>query len=429
MKNRWPWWPFLLSLMGMAAGAAEEDYVGMSMVAKPPVRIPHYAQPVRHVVNGDNITDNLLTINLQVTCFGSNNRASNFPLLPFNDVVVAIILNTNPNKKILLQYPARNFASTAPASLPIKIFTCTSATQDDKACLEGTASTTGGFLGTKMVAQLAGISSAALKGIYVQQIPVKLDHALAGKLSKIALYGKKYSLLDTDTNNAKLDIAIKVVGIKRGLDDTGFCGNYISPVMLFFDHNLPGFKNTSHFPLKSYASLVAWPEADHPGYFLFDQRKHRCVEDGTQLFGEDENYQNGLEALRSWDTNDDQMLSAKDKHFKRLGLWQDQNGDGVCQKSEVWSLKDKGVKYISLDYRPIDRPFGQMAQAREAATFWYEDPNATTPALGQPRKLKNNLQPPLQEKAAKSDSPNLRRGRVFDIWLATLRTKGEEQEN
>ena len=418
---------WLMSLGLVLAGwASEEDYVGMSMAAKPAIKIPHYAQPVRHVVNGDDLTNNLLTINLQVTCFGSNNRASNYPLLPNNDIVVGIVLNTSPNKKILLQYPARNIAGTAITDLPIKIFTCTSATQADMECLGRTPATTGGFLGTKMIAELSGISAGSIKGVYVQQMPVSLDHAVAGNLSKIALYGKDYSLLESSTNNAKLDISIKIVGIKRGADSSGFCGNYVSPVMLFFDRHLPGFKNTSKFPLKSYASLVAWPEADHPGYFLFDQKKHTCVKDGTQLFGEDEQHQNGLEALRRWDTNDDQMISPKDKNFKYLALWQDKNGDGVCQKEEVFSLKQKKVKFISLDYRPIDRPFGQMAAAREAATFWYEDDQAPGPHLGQPRKLKQNSINKINTKAHDQQTPHLQRGRVFDIWLATLQTINEE---
>lgn len=153
---------------------------------------------------------------------------------------------------------------------------------------------------------------------------------------------------------------------------TGFCGGYWSPLMVFFDDARPQFTNVSTFPL-SPTGRTTWPEANSPGWFV-------AIDDGTgtitkkdQLFGDTEKFKNGFEALKALDSNHDGVIDKRDKDFKKLVLWRDVDGDGVSQKREVVKLSSKIVK-ISLDYDMMGiTDLSARAQARERSKFWFKD--------------------------------------------------------
>ena len=55
-----------------------------------------------------------------------------------------------------------------------------------------------------------------------------------------------------------------------------------------------------------------------------------------------------LEGLRAFDSNTDGSLSAGDIRFTDFGVWQDSNGDGTAQGTEVLSLSAANVRSINL---------------------------------------------------------------------------------
>lgn len=155
-----------------------------------------------------------------------------------------------------------------------------------------------------------------------------------------------------------------------------FCGSYYSPIMIFFDKNRPKFIGRSSFPLYPDVKMVSWPEKKSSGYFLAMDKSHKKnIRSGKQLFGEDakNGYANGFEKLRNFDKNNDFKIDKSDAIFKSLYLWNDKNGNGISEKSEVFTLKDKGVLSISIYYdekTPIQ--FGTAAEARQFGTFEYQ---------------------------------------------------------
>lgn len=158
--------------------------------------------------------------------------------------------------------------------------------------------------------------------------------------------------------------------------ETGFCGGYWSPLMVFFDDQLPGFNNVSDFPLNP-GGKVYWPEANHPGFFLaMDRDKNGLVDKKDELFGDNNTAINGFESLRKLDTNKDGVIDSRDKDFKRLVLWNDKNGDGISQKSELTKAHLKLTK-ISLKYTQNFETRGH-AEIRERAKFWYTDAKGKT---------------------------------------------------
>lgn len=170
---------------------------------------------------------------------------------------------------------------------------------------------------------------------------------------------------------------------------TGFCGGYWSPLMLFFDEKRPAFSGASEFPLNPYAR-TGWVEPGAPGYFLvYDKYGNKKVTDKDQLFGNAEKIANGFERLREFDSNKDGVISKSDKRFNKLFLWNDKNGDGVAQSSEVKALNSL-IDRISLDYVKNEIiPVGKNAEFREHSKFFIKNKNGKE-----------------------------RQGQIIDVWLA-----------
>lgn len=170
--------------------------------------------------------------------------------------------------------------------------------------------------------------------------------------------------------------------------ETGFCGGYWSPLMVFFDDARPRFDNSSSFPLNPVGKTM-WPEAESPGWFVaLDRNKSGLIDQKDELFGDNASEVNGFEVLRKLDSNQDDLIDHRDREFKRLVIWNDKNGDGVSQKEEMVKLHKKVVK-ISLKYeKGIVTPIGAFAEARERADFWFKD------------------------------GKKVKKGKIVDIWLA-----------
>ncbi len=157
----------------------------------------------------------------------------------------------------------------------------------------------------------------------------------------------------------------------------GFCGGFYSPLMLFFDNNLPKFNGVSTFQLYKIAegTPVNWPERNAPGHFLARLKKgESMVASYKNLFGQDESFANGFEALKVHDDNKDGVINEKDKIWSELYLWNDKNSDGFSDKDEVRKPKDMGLVSIALAYTSRDETkFGARALAREKGKFTFKN--------------------------------------------------------
>jgi hypothetical protein len=157
--------------------------------------------------------------------------------------------------------------------------------------------------------------------------------------------------------------------------EAGFCGGFYSPLMFFFDNKRPSFTGINNFPLygKNPESANYWPEKNAPGYFLVHLKKgEKNVLGHENLFGKNDQFQNGFEALKIHDSNADDIIDSKDPIFKELKLWGDKNADGISSPSELFSLKEKGVLAIELNYSVKGREnFDEKATAREKGSFTF----------------------------------------------------------
>lgn len=175
----------------------------------------------------------------------------------------------------------------------------------------------------------------------------------------------------------------------------GFCGGFYSPLMLFFDNNLPKFSGISTFPLYGMkeGARVNWPEKGASGYFLVKlDKEQKEITSHEQLFGKTEKFENGFEALKEFDSNKDGIIDSKDPIFKSLALWRDADGNGLTEKGELVSLESKGIASISLKYNKRQPThFDERAVAREKATFVFKDKKG-----------------------------KLTEGQIFDVWFSPI---------
>ena len=115
-----------------------------------------------------------------------------------------------------------------------------------------------------------------------------------------------------------------------------------------FDLNSDGFKESS-----------SWIDSND-AFIAVDRNANGIIDDGSELFGDksvsnsvyaytSQTAKNGFEALKEFDSNNDNIIDINDTEFDKLLLWQDLNSDGISGANEIIKLSDK-VKSINLAY-------------------------------------------------------------------------------
>lgn len=88
------------------------------------------------------------------------------------------------------------------------------------------------------------------------------------------------------------------------------------------------------------------------------------IKDGRSLFGEysvDRNsptqkgrtFASGVEALKQYDSNGDNMISSQDAVWSELHVWRDDNQNGIAEPTEVKSLFAYNIKEIDLGFHKL----------------------------------------------------------------------------
>lgn len=294
-------------------------------------------------------------LKLTASCFGTNLRFVSNPLSPTSTINMAFNMTRvdGGNGIFKVSVPASIVLGQAPPGpVPVDI--------------DGLSTTaTGAISGQTLVIQLPEVIRAGMKAYVLNDQTYTQVGAgggmymgYDGPLSASLSYN--YS-----SNNSTLEIAAAFPG------QTGFCGGYFSPLMVFFSEKRPALKNKSSFKLRPEGDLFHWPEGSEDWAFLVhDKNGNGIVDSGAELFGPDEKYINGFKALAELDSNKDGVIDSKDKEFKKLRLWVDLNGDGKTDQRELRELSSKGVVSIPLKYAEDQRvSLGERGEFRERATF------------------------------------------------------------
>lgn len=124
-----------------------------------------------------------------------------------------------------------------------------------------------------------------------------------------------------------------------------------------FDLNAAGFQVNTR-----------WVSGDD-ALLVLDRNGNGIIDDGRELFGNQDGLANGFENLRRFDDNGDGAIDARDAVYARLRLWQDADSDGRSSSDELATLSSMGVRSISLWYTQGSAVDIHGSQMRQLASF------------------------------------------------------------
>ena len=84
------------------------------------------------------------------------------------------------------------------------------------------------------------------------------------------------------------------------------------------------------------------------GFLFVDNNANGIVDNGSELFGTDTEFDGGFAHLAKYDTDKNGVVDFKDQVFSKLGVWVDMNQDGVSTKNEIMDLATVGIMTIDV---------------------------------------------------------------------------------
>lgn len=305
-----------------------------------------------------------VTINVANTCFGTNLRHVSNPISPASQVKIKITMNVKGAMKTYeVLYPANIVMKAGETNVAvIKHDTV-------KASYAGN--------NVRIVLPINFNTTVDEEGNISDDFEAKLE---AITFEQVFEARQQQEFMGF---NGPLSATVYTSGSKDGRQysvsaffpgENGYCGGYFSPLMVFFDDRLPLFSAAVDFPLNPTGKTM-WPEAGAPGAFIaVDRNGDGLITTEDELFGnQGDKYKNGFEALREFDSNQDDVIDKKDRDFAKLLLWFDKNGDGKVQKGELVPLKSR-IESISLKYdASAVSSVADRAEIREKSTFVFKE--------------------------------------------------------
>lgn len=135
----------------------------------------------------------------------------------------------------------------------------------------------------------------------------------------------------------------------------------------YFDHDGNGF-----------AEQTGWIN-NQDGLLVRDLNNNGKIDNGGELFGSEtllangQKAANGYLALAELDGNGDKRINSDDAGYTTLKIWQDANGDGQSSANELFSLADKGIQSIAVDYMTTNQTDANGNIIKQTSTFTKTD--------------------------------------------------------
>lgn len=99
---------------------------------------------------------------------------------------------------------------------------------------------------------------------------------------------------------------------------------------------------------------TGWVQGDD-ALLVYDRNGNSKIDNGSELFGDQNGSANGFQELAKYDKNSDGKLNNLDPVFKSLKLYQDQNSNGKIEKNELMTLNQMGIKSLNLNFTKTNK--------------------------------------------------------------------------
>ncbi len=145
------------------------------------------------------------------------------------------------------------------------------------------------------------------------------------------------------------------------------------PLALDLDGNglqTTGVRNGVHFDINAdgvtdKTSFVSGGDA----FLALDKNNNGRIDNGKELFGDQNGAANGYEELRKYDDNHDNRIDSNDAVYERLRLFRmDDDGNQL-----ISSAKDSGVKAIALGYQNSQKALNEYDIVTQESSFERSD--------------------------------------------------------
>lgn len=155
------------------------------------------------------------------------------------------------------------------------------------------------------------------------------------------------------------------------------------PIVLDLDGDgieLTSHRNGARFDITGTGNTVNSAfVAGGDAFLAIDRNGNGRIDNGTELFGDQNGAANGFEELRKLDSNGDGRINRLDDNFEILRLWRD-DGDGRTEDGELITLAQGGVEEIALGYRNVNQVAAGGNRIEQIASFLRNDGSRGTAA-------------------------------------------------
>ncbi len=184
----------------------------------------------------------------------------------------------------------------------------------------------------------AGESAPSTDSVKPQTVSEMADQMVSGRAYEFELKFKKQSI-----TSERVGISLEELGIKEA-----------DPLVLDLAGdglNLSKAGEGAVFDIDADGKLdrTGWVQGDD-ALLVLDRNGNGTIDDGTELFGDQNGSQNGFIELAKHDNNKDGVINRLDPVFKALKLYQDLNGNGKIEKTELIGLEKMGIKSLNLNF-------------------------------------------------------------------------------
>jgi hypothetical protein len=148
---------------------------------------------------------------------------------------------------------------------------------------------------------------------------------------------------------------------------------------------------------------VAWTQANGEntdGWLAMDRNGNGQIDNGKELFGEQNGAANGFDELAKLDGNQDGILNNQDSAYHQLRIWKDKNHDGISQQNELSGLEEAGIASINTTYQNSNQQDAFGNAFRQIGSFQRTDAGASQ--IAQTQGISFN---------------QARQGRAVDVWV------------